>query len=130
MKIGKQARRDAKALFRSCLVNGLVDDDRVRRAVAEVVQRKPRGYVAILQHFQRLLRLDVERRSARVESATPLGENLRADVLQNLSRRYGSGLIVQFAENPALVGGLRVRVGSDVIDGSVAGRLAALADSL
>jgi F-type H+-transporting ATPase subunit delta len=38
--------------------------------------------------------------------------------------------VVQFAENPALVGGLRVRVGSDVIDGSVAGRLAALADSL
>lgn len=130
MKIGKQARRDAKALFRSCLVDGLVNDDRVRRTVAEVVQRKPRGYVAILQHFHRLLRLDVERRTARVESATTLGETLRADVLQNLSRRYGSGLIVQFAENPALVGGLRVRVGSDVIDGSVAGRLAALAESL
>lgn len=130
MKIGKQARRDAKALFRTCLVGGLVDDDRVRQVMAEVIRRQPRAYVAILQHFHRLLRLDLERRTARVESAAPLGESLRADVLQNLSRRYGGGLVVQFAENPALVGGLRVRVGSDVIDGSVAGRLAALADSL
>jgi F-type H+-transporting ATPase subunit delta len=129
MKIGKQARRDGKALYLGCLVNGLLDEGRVRTALAQVVSRKPRGYVAILQHFQRLVRLDVERRSARVESAKDLSPELQAQVKAELAQRYGPGLDLQFSTNPTLIGGLRVKVGSDVFDGSVGARLTALAES-
>ena len=34
-----------------------------------------------------------------------------------------------FAQNPALIGGMRIKVGSDVYDGSVQARLAALQES-
>ncbi|MCX6928030.1 MAG: F0F1 ATP synthase subunit delta [Verrucomicrobia bacterium] len=44
----------------------------------------------------------------------------------NLTRRYGSGLIFDFSQKPGLLGGLRVQIGSDVFDGSVQARLAAL----
>ena len=66
MKISKQARRDGKALFNTCRVNGTLDEQRVRQTVSSVIAQKPRGYVAILSHFQRLVRLEIERRTARV----------------------------------------------------------------
>ncbi len=129
MKISKQARRDAKELFRSCLVNGVLDDARVRQAVQRVVEVKPRGYIAILSHFERLVKLDIERRTARIESAAPLAPELQASVQRSLARTYGPGLNITFSQNPALLGGMRVKVGSDVYDGSVQARLAALQES-
>jgi F-type H+-transporting ATPase subunit delta len=130
MKISRQARRDAKQLLLSCRTNGLLDDAKVRQAVQRVIAVKPRGYMAILSHFQRLVKLDLDRRTARIESAVLLAPPQQDAVQANLGRRYGSGLIVQFAQNAALIGGLRIKVGSDVYDGSVQGRLAALEERL
>ena len=130
MKISKQARRDGKSLFNTCRVSGVLDEARVRKTVSLVIAQKPRGFVAILSHFQRLVKLDIERRSARVESAVAASEALQASVKANLAARYGQGLSVTFAVNPALIGGLRVKVGSDVFDGSVKARLDALAESI
>src|SRR5438270_10720896 len=129
MKISKQARREAKQLFRSCVADGLLDESRVRQAVRLVLEAKPRGYLAILSHFERLVKLEIERRTARVESATPLSPDIQAQVQANLSRSHGPGLSVSFAENPSLIGGLRIKVGSDVYDGSVQARLKAVEES-
>jgi F-type H+-transporting ATPase subunit delta len=123
MKISKQARRAAKELFRSCAMDGLLDANRVRTAVQTLAARKPRGYLAILSQFARLVKLDIERRNARVESAEPLSPELQSKVRTDLARLYGPGLELSFAQNPALIGGLRIQVGSDVYDGSVEGRL-------
>jgi len=130
MKISKQARRDAKQLFNICKAGGVLDENRVRQSVTAVIEKKPRGYVGILSHFQRLVKLDIERRSARVESAVAASEALQQSVKANLVQSYGQGLSVTFAVNPALIGGLRVKVGSDVFDGSVKARLDALAESI
>lgn len=126
MKISKQARRDAKQLFRSTFIDGLLDENRARQAVRHVLETKPRGYLAVLTHFERLLKLDLERRAARVESAVALPQEVQAAVKQRLTQTYGPGLNISFAENPALIGGMRIKVGSDVYDGSVRARLAAL----
>ena len=129
MKISKQARRDAKQLFRSCLANGLLDEDRVRQVVQLVIAQKPLAYLAILLQLQRLVKLDIARRAARVESATLLTPELQSSLQNNLARIYGSGLNIVFDQNPALLGGLRIHIGSDVYDGSVQARLAGLAES-
>jgi F-type H+-transporting ATPase subunit delta len=130
MKITKQARRDAKQLFNTCKVGGFMDETRVRQVVGAVIAQKPRGYVGILSHFHRLVKLDIERRSASVESAVSVSDALMQSVKANLAQRYGAGLNVSFAVNPALIGGLRIKVGSDVFDGSVRARLNALAESM
>jgi len=129
MKITKQARREAKELFRSCVVGGLLEENRVRQAVQQVLQLKPRGYLAILTHFLRLVKLDIARRTARVESAAPLASDLQTQIQTSLARSYGKGLDISFAQNPDLLGGVRIKVGSDVYDGSVQGRLAELQES-
>ncbi|SPE52870.1 H+transporting two-sector ATPase delta (OSCP) subunit [Verrucomicrobia bacterium] len=130
MKISKLARRGAKELFRSCLVNGLLDENRARQVVSLVIAAKPRGYLQILSQFLRLVKLELQRRAAKVESAVPLAEDLQTTVRSNLGRGYGAGLSISFVQNPALIGGLRIKVGSDVYDGSVQFRLKELEQSL
>jgi F-type H+-transporting ATPase subunit delta len=129
VKISKQSRREAKELFRCCLVNGLLDEARARNAVQRVIQAKPRGYIGILSHFQRLVKLDLDRRTAQIESATALSPDLQSRIQADLVRLYGLGLSISFAQNPVLIGGLRIKVGSDVYDGSIQARLAALQES-
>src|SRR5205085_11071303 len=128
MKITKQARRDAKARFRAVQVNGVLDETRARQAVDAVLAQKPRSYVAVLSHFQRLVKLDLDRRSARVESVVALDDAAQGGVKAALTKRYGAGLSFTFAQNPALIGGMRIKVGSDVYDGSIQSRLAQLAE--
>lgn len=126
MKISRQAQREAKRLYRCCLVDGRLDEGRVRAAVGQVIERKPRHYLPILTRFERLVRLELERRRASVQSASPLEPPLRDSIQANLTRLYGSGLAFAFSEDPALIGGLRVQVASDVYDGTVRARLDAL----
>ena len=129
MKISKQAQRDARQLFRSCRVNGLLDEARVRQTVALLARQKPRGYAEILSRLHRLVKMDLEQHAARVESATPLSADLRAELTSGIKRKYGAGVSVSFAQNPELIGGLRIQVGSDLYDGSVKIRLEKLAES-
>lgn len=130
MKISKQAKRRARALFKEVHANGVLDENRLLQAVQLTTQQKPRGYLAVLVHLQHLTKLDVENRTARIESATPLDAQTEAAVKEKLAQRYGAGLHTSFHVNPALLGGLRIRVGSDVYDGTVAGRLKQLEDNL
>jgi F-type H+-transporting ATPase subunit delta len=129
MKITRQARRDATRLFRACMTNGLLDESRVRRAVQQIVTFKPHGYLETLSFFRRLVQLDLARRSAKVESAFRLPSDVQAEVQKGLTDAYGPGLTTSFAENPALIGGMRIKVGSDVYDGTVDGRLNAIEQS-
>jgi len=75
------------------------------------------------------VKLDLEQRAARVESAVPLSADLQAEVAGKLKHLYGDGLNLVFAQDASLLGGLRIQVGSDLFDGSVKTRLAKLEQS-
>lgn len=126
MKTTKQVKRQAKHLFRLCLADGFLDELRVRQVMQSVLQSKRRGRLALAAQFERLLRLDRSEHTAEVESAIPLRADLQSAVQANLVRVYGPGISTSFLPNPALIGGMRIKVGSDVYDGSVKARLAAL----
>ena len=129
MTASKQAKREATQLFRSCLVNGLLDERRARQVLQQIIANRPRGFLGILSHFRWLVKLDKAQHTAKVESAKPLPPELQVNVKSGLERLYGAGLAISFAENPALIGGMRIQVGSDVYDGSVRSRLATLGQS-
>ncbi|HXU37104.1 MAG TPA: F0F1 ATP synthase subunit delta [Blastocatellia bacterium] len=126
MKTTKQIRREARQLFRLCLVDGFLDELRVRQVVRGVLESGRRGGQAVLSRFLRLVKLDVAEHTAAVESATSLPADLQADVLAGVERVYGPRMNSSFSLNPALIGGMRIRVASDVYDSSVKARLAEL----
>jgi F-type H+-transporting ATPase subunit delta len=126
MRASRREARAAKRLYRSCLVNRLLDEARTREAVRRIIAARHRGGLAMLAHFQRLVRMDLDRHTARVESAVPLPHDLRAGVVTDVTRMFGPGMETSFTENATLIGGMRLRVGSDVYDGSVRARLASI----
>ncbi|MFN7561679.1 MAG: FoF1 ATP synthase subunit delta [Prosthecobacter sp.] len=130
MKISKEARRTSRQLFRVCMVDGKLDESRVRTVVNGVASSKPRGYIGMLDAFSRLVANEVSRQRALVESASALAPATQTELQASLSKKYGRQLTLDFSVNPELLGGIRVKVGSDVWDGSVKARLEGLAASL
>ena len=126
MKATRKTGRMARRLFRLCHVDGRLDAERVRAATRRISGSGRRGTLAILGALFRLVRLDRDGHRAIVESATPLPDDLRIEVQAGLARAYGQGLDTSFEVNPRLIGGMRIRVGSDVYDASVLAKLAAL----
>lgn len=126
MSTKRQIKRIAKQLFRMCLVNGVPDDGRVRKIVQQVIAANRRNGLAILSGFQHLLKLSASERSADVQSVIPLPQELRAKIQAGLIKIYGPSIRVSFRENPKLIGGLKIKVGSDLYDRSIQGELAAL----
>src|SRR5262249_17280918 len=123
----KQAKREAKRLFSLCLIGGKFDQDCARHVMRAAEQSRHRGYLTVLRYFHRLVKLEMARHTAEVESAVPLPADLQTDVRIGLEGLYGSGVTTLFGLNPELIGGMRIKVGNDVYDASVRSRLAGLA---
>ena len=130
MKINKETRQMSKELLRASFNEGQLDQGRIASLVKSLLEKKPRNYLKVLDAYKRLLRLEVEKRSATVESATELGSDIQSEMTQNLKQKYGNDLATQFVVNPELLGGMRIRVGSDVWDSSVRNRLQRLQQQL
>ena len=130
MKKSKETRRLSREMLRASFTDGQLDPGKVASLVQSLVTKKPRACIDILQNYKRLLRLEIEKRHATVESASELSPEARAQIIDNLKKRYGSDLAADFIVKPDLLGGMRVRVGSDVWDGTVQNRLQRLAQQL
>ena len=130
MKINKEVRQLSRALLRASFTDGQLDPGKISSLVDSLIEKKPRHYINVLENYKRLLRLEVEKRRARIESAIELSSQTSNKIVSNLKRKYGNDLTAEFVVNPELLGGMRVRVGSDVWDGTVRNRLQRLQQQL
>lgn len=130
MKINREIRRISREMLRASFTDGQIDQGKIKSLVQSLVDKKPRNYIAILENYKRLLRLELEKRHARIESAGELSPEVRNQIVASLQRKYGNDLTTEFVVTPELLGGLRIRVGSDVWDGSVRNRLQRLEHNL
>ena len=130
MKINKETRQLSKELLRASFTDGQLDNARIGSLVTALIEKKPRNYIKVLEAYQRLLRLEVDKRTATIETAAELASDSSAQIVANLKRKYGSDLAARFVVNKELLGGMRIRVGSDVWDSSVRNRLHRLQQQL
>jgi F-type H+-transporting ATPase subunit delta len=112
------------------LVRSLFGDkvDVVTEKLAEQVIAAHRGH-GIGAELDQLVELAAQRRErsvAHVTSASELSDGQRDQLAEKLGRIYGRPIVLHIEVDPGLVGGLVVRVGDEVIDGSTAGRIEAL----
>ena len=126
MKINKEIRRLSREMVRASFTDGQLDRGKIASLVQSLIAKKPRNYIGILQNYKQLLRLEIEKRHARIESATELSAETNSRILQSLKKKYGRDLTTEFVVNRELLAGMRIRVGSDVWDGSVRRRLESL----
>ena len=130
MKINKEIRRLSRGMLRASFTDGELDPGRIDSLVDSLIAKKPRHYIEVLKNYRRLLRLELEKRRARVETASEPDSAIRSELVANLKKKYGNDVTTEFVVNPQLLGGMRIRVGSDVWDGTVRNRLERLEQQL
>ena len=130
MKINNEIRRLSRAMVRASFTDGQLDPGRISSLVDSLIAKKPRHYIEVLKNYRRLLRLELEKRQARIETASEMDPETTSQLAANLKEKYGSDLTTEFLVNPELLGGMRIRVGSDVWDGTVRNRLERLQQEL
>ncbi len=130
MKINKEVRQLSRQMLHASFTDGQLDSGRISSLVDSLIARKPRNYIAVLKNYRRLLRLELDKRRARIETASDVESTISSELIANLKRKYGGDLTTEFVVNPQLLGGLRIRVGNDVWDGTVRNRLERLQQEL
>ena len=130
MKLNKEIRRLSRKMLQASFTDGQLDPGRIASLVDSVIAEKPRNYINVLKNYKRLLRLEVEKRHATIETASEVDPAIRSEIVSNLKSKYGDDLATEFHVDPQLLGGMRIRVGNDVWDGSVRNRLERLQHEL
>jgi F-type H+-transporting ATPase subunit delta len=130
MKINKEIRQISREMLRASFTDGQLDSGRITSIVDSLLARKPRNYVDILKNYRRLLRLELEKRRARIETASEADPAVKSGIVASLKKKYGDDLTTEFLVDQQLLGGMRIRVGSDVWDGTVRSRLERLQQQL
>jgi F-type H+-transporting ATPase subunit b len=107
------------------LIGEALDERRQRSLIQEFFSGVRSGRVMVLEDPQQ-----ISGTSAEVTSALPLTDDEKEAVRQDILGRIGSSASVAFRVDPSILGGLVVRVGDKVLDGSVAGQLETLRSNL
>jgi F-type H+-transporting ATPase subunit b len=108
------------------LIGEALDEKRQRALIDEFFSGVRSGKVALLEEGGSL----PAAANAEVTSALPLSEAEQASIRKEVAVKAGAGIGVAFQVDPDLLGGLKIRIGDRVIDGSVAGRIGSLRKSM
>jgi F-type H+-transporting ATPase subunit delta len=123
----KQSLQLARQLFKLSFVDGRLSAERVAGVLGYVEKLKPAHPLDVLKSYQRLVAAEMARNEAVVEHAGSVSPAVLQSIADSMSKKYGRTITASVKDNPALLAGLRVRVGDDVYESSVAGQLNALA---
>jgi F-type H+-transporting ATPase subunit delta len=123
----KQIQQLAKLFFKLSIAEGVVSPERVAGVLEYVEKHRPAHAVAVLKAYERLVAAEIARGQAVVEHAGPVSADVLGSIAASMTQRYHRRITSVSRHNDALLAGLRVRVGDDVYESSVAAQLATLA---
>ncbi|HRE80162.1 MAG TPA: F0F1 ATP synthase subunit delta [Opitutaceae bacterium] len=122
----KQVQQLARQFFAMSLVDGRLSEERVAGVLSYLEKNPPAQPIEVLKAYQRLVAIEVAKNEAVVEHAGPIGADVLSSIESSMSQRYQRTVTAKSKPNPALLAGLRVRVGDDIYESSVANQLAGL----
>ncbi len=129
MKVSKDAAAAARRLYNLCKADGKVDEAKFSKVVKTIAERKPRNFRGILVTLKRLLEIDLAAKHVTVDSAAELDADTQQGIVTKLTAKYGDDLTFEYRVNSALLGGIRIRKGDDVWDGTIKSRLENIANA-
>ena len=130
MKRDQKITKLAKKLLELSMDNGVVTESKVGEVLTGFQQVQHRHHPAILKAFLNYLRREVALQTAVVSMPTGLSEDAIKAIEVQFSKLYNRPVNAVTQPDTSLIAGVRVRVGDDVYDASVAGRLQRLAESV
>jgi F-type H+-transporting ATPase subunit delta len=119
----------ARKLFKASLVEGSLAPERVTGVLQWVGQTRPAHALALLRAYRRLVEAEIGRGEAIVECAGDVSPEGIRQIADAMARRYRRPVTAVAKPCPALVAGVRVRVGCDVYENSIVSQLAHLSET-
>lgn len=123
----KIAQQLARQLFKLSLADGAVSAERVAGVLAYIEKHRPANPLMVLRAYQRRIAAEVAKSQAVVEHAGAVDGAMLAAIAAAMTRKYGRAVTAAAKPSPSLLAGLRVHVGDDIYESSVAAQLASLA---
>ncbi len=121
------AARDTDSQRRAALLDSLIAEhaaDETRAIVRRLVTTPRAGSLAsALRHVGELAAARRDRLVANVTAASPLTQAQEARLAEILERAYGRAVQVNVGIDPQILGGMRIQVGAEVIDGTMLTRI-------
>lgn len=130
MKRDKRIISSAKKLVELSKDNGVVTEEKVAEVLAGLRKVNHSRHLSILKTYLTYLRREVALQTAVVSTPQALSPEAIKVIEASYTKIYGRPITASVRQDPSLIAGLRVRVGDDVYDSSVAGRLQRLAENV
>ena len=130
MKRDQKITRLAKKLVELSKDNGVVTEAKVGEVLAGLKQVQHRHHLTVLKTFLNYLRREIALQTAVVSTPAALSDEALKAIEATYSKMYGRTVTAVTKQDTSLIAGVRVRVGDDVYDASVAGRLQRLAENV
>ena len=130
MKRDKKITQLAKKLVELSKDNGVVTEAKVGEVLAGLKQVQHRHHLTVLKTFLNYLRREIALQTAVVSTPGALSDDALKAIEATYSKIYGRPISAVTQQDTSLIAGVRVRVGDDVYDASVAGRLQRLAENV
>jgi len=128
MKHDKRIIQLVKKLVELSKDDGVVTEARVSEVLTGLKQIKHRNYLIILKIYLVRIRRELALQTAVVSTPNLLSDETLGEISAKYSEIYGRPICAKVEKDNSLIAGVRVRVGDDLYDASLAGRLERLAD--
>lgn len=122
----KSAQLLARSLFKLSVVNGSVSSEQVVGVLAYLEKHRPAHPLLVLRAYRRYITTELARSHAVVEHAGPVANGILRSIESAFSKKYQRAITATAKQDAQLIAGLRVRIGDDVYESSIAGQLANL----
>ena len=126
MAADKKTKLLARQLFKLSLADGRVSAEQVSGVLGWVEKHSPRRPLTLLKLYQRLITTELAQSHAVVAHAGSLGAGVLAQVEQAMTKKYLRPISASALPDASLLAGIRVRVGDDVYESSIASQLTSL----
>lgn len=130
MKRDKKVLQFAKRLVELSRDGGVITEPKVAEVLAGIKKIKPRHELLLLKSYLGYIRKAVAEQTAVVSTPGALSPDTLSAIESNFTQVYGRPISAVTARDASLIAGVRIRIGDDVYDASVAGRLKRFAESV
>ncbi len=119
----KSAQLLARQLFNMSVVDEVVSAEHVEGVLAYLEKHTPANPLQVLQAYQILIARELAKSHAVIEHAGPVADGVLRSIEGALTQKYKRQVTATARHNAELIAGLRMRIGDDVYESSIAGQL-------
>ncbi len=130
MNQSEKINKLAKRLIQVSSVNDEVDTDSLWQVIMKLKEQGFKHFLPLLKILKVKVAQTMAQHTLEVTSSSPLSESMLKSLEKSFTQKYQKSVKVKSFIDPSLIGGLKVRIGDDVYDASIAAQLNQIANEI